>query len=139
MLSYFKIEELVSPEIYEILGDASWRLIPQKVLSSLNSLREAFGSPLLVNNWKTGGMYRYSGIRPLGCSEGAKMSVHKLVHPTKTCFDVKTPQLNRLVELVMKDYAKYGISRIENPDITKTWLHLEFSTEKVDRLVVFNP
>lgn len=134
------IRELVSPEIYDTLGDASWRLIPDVVKSSLNALREAIGCAITINDWHLGGEFRYSGIRPVDCPEGAKKSTHKLVFKPITSFDMKCKHMDRLIAEVKANHMFYRIIRIENPEKTRTWLHGEFSDIIVTTpLVVFDP
>ena len=137
--NHFGVKELVSPEIYEDLGDASLRLIPSIVMDRLNALREALGAPIMVNNWESGGMYRYSGIRPTTCPEGASRSRHKLTVPGVTAFDLKCSRLSKLVTLVRSRSREFGIVRIENPNATKTWLHVEFcDSADVGELIAFD-
>lgn len=140
--NYFPdIRELVSYEIYEVLGEASRLLIPDSVLDSLNRLRCSVGLPLRVNDWHTGGQFRYSGVRPVGCAEGAKMSRHKLTDKGVYAFDIKCSDMGKLTRIVKAQSKELGIGRIENPAKTKTWLHCEFydCIGGAGELVVFDP
>jgi uncharacterized protein YcbK (DUF882 family) len=40
-------------------------------------VREFFGKPVTVNNWKWGGSFQYRGYRPPHCMVGAAQSYHK--------------------------------------------------------------
>ena len=141
MINYFPdIRELVSPEIYAVLGEASWRLIPKSAIESLNHLRESLGFPLWVNNWCVGGEFRYSGIRPQDCPEGANLSRHKLTANHITAFDLKCSDMPRLEKLIRERFLNYRICRVENPRITPGWIHIEISDiPMIGPLVVFDP
>ena len=59
---YFKLTELVSRKIYEKRGDMAFGLFDDRLLQTLDQLREQFGS-LTCNNWAAGGDRQYSGFR----------------------------------------------------------------------------
>lgn len=78
---YFGIHELVYPSLYkeyEKLGklDTLWYAFDDRLLITLDALREAFG-PIIVNDWKNGGQFRESGLRDMSTTTGAKLSQHK--------------------------------------------------------------
>lgn len=136
---YFKIEELVSKTLFDTLTEeACWRLIPQSVQQDLDALRSAYGASITINNYAKGLVN--CGIREKDCDVGATKSRHKLFDPTITAFDLHCRNLPKLIELVKNRNRDFGISRIENPDMTKTWLHCEFSSDlTVGDLVIFDP
>ncbi|CAM0062698.1 hypothetical protein VPHF86_0267 [Vibrio phage F86] len=59
---YFEIYELVTPQMYEAWGEKCWQLFDERVLITLDALREEFGS-CVVNDWKWGGSFDDSGFR----------------------------------------------------------------------------
>lgn len=132
---YFKIQELVSPEIFHVLGPKlSLLLIPDFILEQLDNLRGDLGSPIIINNWHNGGDYKYSGVRPYDCRRGALNSTHKLA----TTFDLKTRAQDTLREHIISDYKKYQIERIEDFNYTKSWTHVQFGTP-LPELKIFKP
>jgi hypothetical protein len=134
---YFKIAELVSPQLLEVMGETmAWRLIPPSVLQDLDCLRSKHGYPIRIN----GSGNTQCGVRAINCSIGAKMSRHKLVDPRIVAFDLHSPHLKALTDLVLECHSDYGICRIENPQVTNSWLHCEFYDGiSVPRFDVFNP
>jgi len=46
---HFKIQELVSPGVYKDRGDKAWELLDDRLLMTLDKLRERYG-PIIVNN-----------------------------------------------------------------------------------------
>ncbi len=60
--NHFKIYELVTPEMYNKWGEKCWQLFDERILITLDALRERFGS-CVVNDWKWGGRFDDSGFR----------------------------------------------------------------------------
>ena len=65
---YFKIEELVCRHVYEKFGDKAWMFIDDRLIETLNLLREKIlGVPMIINTWKDGGGYSQRGLRCNRC------------------------------------------------------------------------
>ena len=47
---YFNVDELVSKEVYELLGDNAIKLIDTRLLKVIEEIRELLGVPLICNN-----------------------------------------------------------------------------------------
>ena len=47
---YFTVKELVSKEVYDLLGDEAIKLFDPKALQVLEDIREILGIPLICNN-----------------------------------------------------------------------------------------
>lgn len=63
--SWFRIEELVPPELFETYKDKQWKLwlmFDNRILKAADLLRDKFG-PATINNWLWGGQYKASGLR----------------------------------------------------------------------------
>jgi len=78
---YFRIEELVSPEIintppFDSRKDLLWWLFDDRILITADRLRGRYGR-MLCNTWLWGGSTKYRGFRPSGCPVGSKWSQHK--------------------------------------------------------------
>lgn len=59
---HFKIAELVTPDMFSSLGEKCWTLFDDRLLRTLDALRERFG-PCTINDWSWGGAFKYSGFR----------------------------------------------------------------------------
>ena len=78
---YFQPHELVYPELfftYEKKNQTNslWLSIDERVLITLDCLRERFGT-CYVNNYYWGGNRKESGLRNMSTSTGATLSQHK--------------------------------------------------------------
>lgn len=123
---HFDIEELVPPETLQGLGEAKcWWLFDQDGLKTLDALREAFDRPLVINDWKWGGLLRYSGFRPPSCTEGAEFSQHRFGR----AFDVKVEgkqslELSDQLRAHIRQFRhRYTWIRCLETDIT--WCHID--------------
>lgn len=56
------IQELVSPAVYQALGEKAWKQLDPRLLMVLDRLVDRFG-PAICNNWHTGGKFDLRGLR----------------------------------------------------------------------------
>lgn len=134
----FVLQELVPPDVFGLLGDKAIRLIDPNVLAILAQIRADYG-PLIVNNWHTGGQFKFRGFRPLNCTEGAPKSMHK----EGKAIDCHSPrisveQLRR--EVIAKAKTRHPIySLIGGIEGGVNWLHFDTRPRVNDQLLVFRP
>lgn len=64
---YFKLEELVCPHVYNTYGDAAWSFFDQRLIATLEKIRERINRPIIINNWKEGRQYSQRGFRCIQC------------------------------------------------------------------------
>lgn len=62
---HFSIKELVPRAMYEKWGEKCWSLFDERLLTTIDALRDKFGS-CTINDWSWGGSFQYSGIRDEG-------------------------------------------------------------------------
>lgn len=63
MMKHFKVQELVDPDTYAKYGDNSLKYFNADALTMLDNIREFFACPVTVNNWHTGGSFKWRGLR----------------------------------------------------------------------------
>lgn len=124
-MKHFKTTELVSKELYTMLGERSIKLFDKSVLDSLDNLRERWGSFIRINDWSKGGPYNQSGLRELNSKVGAVKSKHK----EAIAFDVKTQNIKKFYEFVTTTPG-LNIIRVEDINFTPSWVHIEFGENK---------
>ena len=135
---YFKIEELVHPDFLYSLGeDLCWKMFPEIVKYNLDRLRHDYGKSITINDYLFGGKKVDSGVRRRMDNKYAHRSTHK----DWTTFDLRdgdgnTKELQDFIEIY---FEHYNIERIENFEHTKTWVHIQFGTEKTKDTYWFNP
>lgn len=130
---YFKIYELVDKPTFEKYGEKSWEFFDPKTLSALDHLRHTFG-PATVNDWKSGGQYKNSGLRTPECTEGASMSQHRFGRAFDVKFkNVSAEEVRQAIKKDMFTWISY-INRIEN---NVSWFH--FDNANVNGIQFINP
>lgn len=141
---YFKLHELVSPAIYAHFGVFGWRFIDEGMKRDIDLLRELWGGALTINNYAWGGSYKESGLR---CNTDsivkAKKTPYLSGHVLGRAFDIKPENLKdlpKLVKCIKINFHKFStISRMENPDFTPSWVHLDSLEERQNQILIFNP
>jgi hypothetical protein len=127
---HFSIEEL-TPKHY---GD--WTLLDEKLLMTLDELRELFNAPMTVNNWHIGGPFSLRGWRPKNASIGAPKSMHKVGKAAD--FDVKdlTPEQAR--EKIRKWKLQDGkLKYLTGMEVDVNWVHID--VRDFDGFLQFKP
>jgi len=82
---WFGIEELVSPDIVN-LGDEAWELFDEKLLITLDRMRNVYG-PMTINNWAHGGEITWSGLRTIECPYYNALSQHSFGRAVDIVFE----------------------------------------------------
>lgn len=59
---HFAIQELVPPKVYEDRGERAWELLDDRMLLTLDELRDEFGG-MIVNTWHSERLIRRYGLR----------------------------------------------------------------------------
>ena len=131
---HFRIEELVSPELYNLVKtDTLWELFDEKLLITIDVLKEKFpNGSMTINNWLWGGDREQSGLRTKNSKYYSPTSQHSR---------------GRAIDCVFSDYETEEVRQyiINNPKkfpyikgIEKgvSWLHID--TRLSDRVVVFS-
>ena len=135
---YFKLEELFPPELMSMPPEYLWGLMDENLLVVLDRLRIAIGKPITINNWKTGGQYKWSGFRTNTCKIGAAKSAHRKGQAVDLKIKGMTPA--EVLEFIISRYDEFPeIKRVENVIKTPTWLHIDTVETKQKTLYIFNP
>lgn len=141
---YFKIQELVSEEVYKKYKEKAWEFIKPEIILFLDSIREFYGKPVIVNNWLYGGNLKQRGLR---ANKDEMVKSKKDFYLSQHClggavdFNVQGVSPEDVAKHILKNEGHYRnfISRIENPKQTPTWTHVDCAnTEEYDKLIIFN-
>ena len=139
---YFKLQELVCPDVYRKYGDRAWSFFDPRLLETLFFLREKIGRPFVVNNWKIGGKFSQRGLRCNLCDLNKKATLNDRVYMSAHSqgqgvdFDVKGMQAHEVRKLIIEiqEELPYPI-RLEN---NVSWVHLDVR-DAGKKVYVFNP
>lgn len=140
---YFKIQELVSKQVYEKYGEKCWEFINPKIIMFLDTLRNDLNKPIVVNNWLWKGSFQQRGLRankdPLVLDKkGLYCSQHCFGNAVD--FDVQGMGTKEVYDYIIKNYSNYKdyITRIENINSAPTWIHVDCANTDKDELIIFN-
>ena len=142
-MNNFRLEELVSKEVYELLGDRAWLLLDMSLLRDLDKFVTDLKSDtnctaVIINDWLWGGNFNQSGFREHSSEVGAKGSWHREGGGDDLKFKGITA-LEAYNYLRKKQFKYPAIKRVENPEVTKTWLHIDSKSGFGPGLYKFNP
>ena len=76
--NYFIVPELVTQELYGLMGPNAICVFEEEILITLVQLRKHFKTPFIVNNWHLGGRFDGRGYRDYGETTGSNSSLHRL-------------------------------------------------------------
>ena len=129
---HFKVQELVPPSIYEKRKEKAIELIDERVLITLDQLREIFG-PCTVNDWSFGGSFSQSGLRTPEAKEYSPTSQHSFDRAMDCKFSEYEAEEVRAEILDNRILFPY-ITFIENE---VSWLH--FDVRNCERITLWSP
>lgn len=110
---HFNTEELVSKQVFDVIGDDAIKLFDPKALETLEAIREILDVPLICNDWKSGGTRDDCGYRDKLCTVGASNSAHKEGKAYDLISSKMSAQEMRDIIITNQDKLPYNI-RIED-------------------------
>lgn len=99
-------------------------ILDPKIIALSQFIRDRYGSPVTINDWKHKGQYENSGFRAPECTTGAKFSQHRFGRACDYKIDSLTPLEFR--EDIRNHYPLFrdaGLTTIEKR--TSTWTHCD--------------
>ena len=132
----FLLSELVDPDILERVGDRAADFLHPELAPTLQKLRDRFGA-ICVNGTFRGKTFTESGLRHPKARTGASLSSHRFGTAADCKFYEATPiEVQRYILKHADEFPH--ITRMENAEVTVTWLHIEIGKRK-SSIYVFNP
>ena len=128
---YFKLYELVSPQVYKKYGETAWQFFDPRLLITIDWIREKLDKSITVNDWKWGGDFDERGLRcnmdPMMVQKTDSEIIYCSPHPfgQGVDFDVEGMISNEVWNWLEdnKEDLPYAI-RIEVGE-NITWVHLD--------------
>lgn len=135
---YFRIEELVSPQTFKDRGEKAWELLDNRLLVTLDELRERYG-PMTINNWYWGGERKWSGLRTPESPWYSQYSQHTFGRAADILFaDTTVDQVRQDIVDDSKQFRHDEIySFITAVEDDVSWLHID--VRNCPRLKLFKP
>lgn len=125
---YFELYELLPPELYkadyyesEAAREAGFWLIDEKLLITIDVVREIIGKPLICNTWYMNGTIKNACLRSHNCTVGATNSQHKLGKAIDlVCHYYSADEMRQMI-MANKDKLPYPIRMEEGVK----WCHID--------------
>lgn len=131
---FFAIHELVPKSVFEQRGESAWEFLDERLLRSLDLLRDRFGH-MTVNNYFWGEEREWSGLRTPESPFYSPFSQHTFGRAADCLFaEVAAVEVRQFILARPNDPAYRFISAIE---LDTDWLH--FDVRNTERIKTFRP
>jgi hypothetical protein len=131
---YFKVHEVVPPELWDRYGELAIRYMDPRLLANLVALRKQINLPMTINNYRLNGDRTSSGLRTPESSHYSMGSAHSygMAIDAVGPFNVKEVRQKLLDESIVLPYP----CRIE---MNVSWLHIDVMALGPVMVQTFNP
>jgi len=131
---HFEIHELVSRRIYEDHGELAWELLDDRLLITIDRLRERYGKTT-INNYHWGGNRQWSGLRTPDSPYYTPYSQHTFGRAADCLFRDYTAQAVRTH--ILNNPGHTDFMYITSVERGTSWLHID--TRNCNRIKAFYP
>lgn len=121
--SYFKLEELVSKEVFLSRGSSSLELFDENAIRTLIELRQLFGVSITINNWSWRGQFSFRGYRPWSYFTKQSFSQHSMGRAFD--FDVKGLSADEAREKIYKWKKEGKLQYLTGVETGVSWVHID--------------
>lgn len=142
---HFKIQELVSKSVYSKYGEKCWEFIDEKLIITIDSLRDFFGKPITINNWLWNGNLQQRGLRTntddivINKTNSGKTYVSQHCLGKAVDLNVKGLESEYVYSSILQNKDKFPyIKRIENIKDTPTWVHIDVANTNSSDIIIFS-
>ncbi len=132
--NYFSVHEVVPPRVFEERGGEAWELLDERLLITLDRLRERFG-PMTVNNYYWGERREWSGLRTKDSPYYSQFSQHSFGRAADCLFKNRTAEEVR--EIILSNPLDTEFELIGSIELDVSWLH--FDVRNCDRIKTYYP
>ena len=136
---YFKIEELVSPKVYNSVANKEllWLLFDERLLKTIDAIRNYLNEPIAINTWHSKGDREQCGFRD-DINTGALLSQHRYGRAVDMLIKSVSGATgyNALRQKIIANKDKFPyIKGLEN---NINWLHVDVGN-RGENILLFNP
>ena len=150
---HFVLQELVCPHVYDAFGSRAFSFFDERILMTLDFLRDYWNLPIYVNNWDMAEETRKKLVLPLfdkrggrcvQCDTVKKASKEGRVYCSahirfQACdFNVSKMSSNKVSLWLVSNYVLLPFPiRVEKN--TSGWTHIDTANTGTDKVELFNP
>lgn len=132
---YFEIYELIPQDRFELMGEDGWCLLDQKLIDTLDWIRENIDKAMTINDYHWKGLRQFRGWRPEDCAVGAKKSAHK--EGRAADFDV-----SGMTAESVRQWLEQHKNELPHPircESDVNWVHIDTKAKEGFKLYFFKP
>lgn len=141
-MKYFKVYELVDKTVYTKYKDNSVRFLDNRLLITLDVIRDILGVPMVINDWYWGGNNQQRGLRtnicPIVKSKGNALYLSN--HCFGRAFDAVSAKMTAeemRIKIARNSHKLPYPIRMEQG---VSWLHVDLNQlENQPKVIFFNP
>lgn len=135
---HFRVEELVPKHIYQKRGDKALELIDDRVLITIDKLRELLGKPITINNWVWGGDRNWSGLRTAGFYKSLQAYEDSLSqHKYGRAVDMLVKDMNAADVRKFIYENKHEFPYVTFVEVDISWVHID--CRNCDAITTWSP
>ena len=124
---YFKVHEFVPRAIYDKYGERSWRYVDERLILTMDTIKERFNlGTIQINNYYWGGDREWSGIRLPASSDYSFGSMHSYANALDFVLSHYT------AEEVRQDIINnpHLYPHVKGLELEVEWVHLDIRNER---------
>jgi hypothetical protein len=150
---YFALQELVCPHVFNAFGVRAWSFFDERLLMTMDFLRDQWGVPIYVNNWdmpaatrkrlglplfdERGGRCIQCDLVKKACTEG-RVYCSSHIRFQASDFTVQNMTSSKVSLWLVSNYALLPFPiRVEKG--TKGWTHIDMCNTGANKVELFNP
>ena len=128
---HFGIKELVSPIVYDKWKEQAWMFFDKNALQDLDTIRETYGSPIIINDWAKG--LRQCGLRSnMDEMVKNKKTLYLSAHTMGKGFDLHcahghNSKLWQHCYNLIKSKKLKAFNGLEDYKKTNGWVHIQYT------------
>ncbi|MFH2047000.1 MAG: hypothetical protein ABIK92_17870 [Pseudomonadota bacterium] len=131
---HFLIYELVPRRVFEERGEKAWELLDDRLLITLDKLRDRYGS-ITVNNYYWGKEREWSGLRTSDSPYYSPYSQHSFGRAADCLFADNSAEAIR--QDILANPSDPAFALIGSIELGVSWLH--FDIRNCDRIKTYYP
>ena len=133
----FDYEEFIDKNTFLLTNSNGIELINQKLISVCQKIRDIIGFPIYINNWSSGGLYNWSGLRNINCPIWKVGSFHNLGMASDLhVYKISSIDLFQIIYDNSKILMPMGLGGMEIG--TRGWVHVDIRPNSTGKLILFH-
>jgi len=118
---FFQPSEVLPKSWLDQYGEKALLAMDERILMSIDALRQYFAVPIMVNNWASGGQFYYRGLRTPQCPQYSADSQHSFGRALD--FDVLGLTADYVRGVIMANRARWPL--ITALELNVDWIHAD--------------